>query len=225
MHERHYTDRREAGRILAEQLVAYAGRDDVIVLGLPRGGVPVAFEIARALDAPLDVIVVRKLVVPGHAGTAVGAIAPGDVRVLNEPAIEDLGVPRSTIERLTALERQELARCQRAYRGTRPPLGVRGRTVILVDDGLATGSSMAAAVAALREWRPASIVVAVPVASSVACAYIRLVADACHCAQVVPPLHGHEFWYDDFHEVSEAEVRALVSAAAGRRHTRQLATV
>src|SRR5437867_8589405 len=149
--ERAFANRTEAGRLLAEKLVQYAGRDDVIVLGLPRGGVPVAYEVAHRLGAPLDVFVVRKLGVPGHEELAMGAVATGGVRVLNDQLVEQLGISDQMIDAVAARERQELARRERLYRGGRPPPDVRGRTVILVDDGLATGATMYAAVEALRK--------------------------------------------------------------------------
>ena len=160
-----FRDRREAGRRLAERLTAYANRPDVLVLALPRGGVPVAYEVARALGAPLDVFVVRKLGVPGYEELAMGAVATGGVCVLNHQLVERLGIPEQVINAVAARERQELARRERLYRGGRPPPDVRGRTVILVDDGLATGATMHAALEALRQQNPARIVVAVPVAS------------------------------------------------------------
>jgi predicted phosphoribosyltransferase len=150
-----FRDRREAGRLLATKLTAYANRPDVVVLALPRGGVPVAYEVARALDAPLDVFVVRKLGVPDHEELAMGALATGGVRVLNE-VVQHLGIPSTLIEAVTNHELRELERRERLYRGNRPPLDVRNRTVILVDDGLATGSTMRAAVRALRQQQPAS---------------------------------------------------------------------
>ena len=164
-----FRDRTEAGQLLAERLAGYAGRSDVLVLALPRGGVPVAFEVARALEAPLDVFVVRKLGLPGHQELAMGAIASGGVRVLNEDVVEALSIPNRVIEAVTSRELRELKWRERAYRGDRPPLEVRGRTVILVDDGLATGSTMRAAVAALRRLKPARIIVAVPTASPSTC--------------------------------------------------------
>jgi len=159
-----FQDRHEAGRVLASRLMTYANRPDVIVLALPRGGVPVGYEVARALNVPLDVFVVRKLGVPGHPELAMGAIASGGVRVLNEDVVRTLGIPEQLINAVTALEQQELERREREYRDGRPPLDVRRRTVILVDDGLATGSSMRVAAEALRAKQPARIVVAVPVA-------------------------------------------------------------
>ena len=161
-----FRDRNEAGRRLAEKLRAYANRPDVLVLALPRGGVPVAYEIARALGAPLDVFVVRKLGVPGYEELAMGAVATGGVRVLNDQLVQRLRIPEYVIEAAATREQQELARRERLYRGGRPPPEVRGRTVILVDDGLATGATMRAAIMALRKLQPARIVVAVPTASS-----------------------------------------------------------
>ena len=159
-----FRDRRDAGRLLADKLAAYANRPDVIVLALPRGGVPVAYEVARRLVAPMDVFVVRKLGVPGHEELAMGAVATGGVCVLNDQLVERLGIPEQMIDAVAARERQELARRERLYRGGRPPPDLRGRTVILVDDGLATGATMFAAIEALRKLNPARIVVAVPTA-------------------------------------------------------------
>jgi predicted phosphoribosyltransferase len=168
-----FKDRRDAGRQLAEKLRGYAGRDDVLVLALPRGGVPVAAEVARALEAPLDVFLVRKLGVPGHEELAMGAVASGGTRVLNPQLMDALDIPDEVMEAIDARERRELDRRQRAYRGERPPPDVEGRTVILVDDGLATGSTMHAAVQAVRRDRPARVVVAVPVADPTVCEAMR----------------------------------------------------
>src|SRR5712671_4832802 len=164
-----FRDRREAGRLLAEKLSGYANRPDLLVLALPRGGVPVAYEVARALGAPLDVFVVRKLGVPGYEELAMGAVATGGVRVLNDQLVSRLGIPNHLIDAVAAREKQELARRERLYRGGRPPPDVRGRTAILVDDGLATGATMRAAILALRRQHPARIVVAVPTASPETC--------------------------------------------------------
>src|SRR4051794_6259739 len=174
---RRFRNRAEAGRLLAERLRQFAGRDDVVVLGLPRGGVPVAFEVARALDAPLDVFLVRKLGVPGHEELAFGAIASGGTRVLNQQLIDSLNLPRETIEAVASRELQELQRRERAYRGDRSPPDLTGRTVILVDDGLATGSTMLAAIHAVRRDDPARVVVAVPVAAPEVCDALRAEAD------------------------------------------------
>ena len=168
-----FRDRTEAGQRLAERLAAYAGRPDVLVLALPRGGVPVGFEVARALEAPLDVFVVRKLGVPGHEELAMGAIASGGVRVLNDDVVGALRIPDHVIDMSTSRELPELMSRERAYRGDRPPLTIHGRTVILVDDGLATGSTMRAAVAAVRRQRPARMIVAVPIAAPSTCAAAR----------------------------------------------------
>ena len=178
---RAFRDRAEAGRKLAEKLLEYAGRPDVLVLALPRGGVPVGYEVARALEAPLDVFVVRKLGVPGHEELAMGAIASGGVCVLNDDVVEAAEIPYRVIQAVAARELQELERRERAYRGDRPPLEVRGRTVILVDDGLATGSTMRAAVAAVRRLEPARIIVAVPTAAPSTCAELGHEADECIC--------------------------------------------
>src|SRR5688500_18491961 len=176
-----FNDRRDAGRQLGEVLRPLASSTSVVVLGLPRGGIPVAFEVARLIGAPLDVCVVRKLGVPGHEEIAMGAIASGGVEMLNARTIRALRITRAEIMGILARERQELERRERAFRAGHPPVEVRGRTVILVDDGLATGASMSAAVAALRRRGPRAIVAAVPVASASACAELRQVADACVC--------------------------------------------
>ena len=206
-----YRDRIEAGRRLAADLAEYAHRPDVVVLGLPRGGVPVAYEVARALDAPLDVFIVRKLGVPGHEEFAMGAVASGGVRVLNEALIRSLGIPRQAVEAVTARELEELARRERLYRGDRPPVDVRGRTVILVDDGLATGASMVAAIRALRQLGPARIVVAVPIAPPETCDALRSEADDVVCSMTPEPFHAVGLWYQDFAQTSDAEVRELLA--------------
>jgi erythromycin esterase-like protein/predicted phosphoribosyltransferase len=210
---RRFHDRSEAGRLLAERLRAYAGRDDVLVLGLPRGGVPVAFEIARELDAPLDVFLVRKLGVPGHEEFALGAISTGGTRVLNKQVIESLDIPPEWIEAIDAKERRELERRDRAYRGDSPPPDIAGRTVILVDDGLATGSTMLAAVHAIRQDDPARVVVAVPVADPDVCAGLRSVADDVVCLSTPQPLQAVGLWYDDFSQTTDDEVRDLLARA------------
>ena len=207
-----YRDRREAGRTLARMLTRYAGRDDVLVLALPRGGVPVGYEIARALGVPLDVFIVRKLGLPGHEEFAMGAIASGGVRVLNE-SIAGLGVPESMIDEVTAKERRELERRERDYRGERPAPAVRGRTVILVDDGLATGATMRAAAAALRLQGPRQLVVAVPVAAPESCEEFRGEVDEIVCARTPEPFHAVGLWYEDFSQTSDAEVRDLLERA------------
>ncbi|MEI9430468.1 erythromycin esterase family protein [Mesorhizobium sp. Cs1299R1N3] len=213
-----FSDRREAGRKLATELKDYAGRRDVIVLALPRGGVPVAYEVARALKAPLDVFVVRKLGVPGHEELAMGAIATSGVRVLNEQLVDELSVPQHVIDAVASREEQELLRRERLYRGGRPPLRVKGRTVIIVDDGLATGSTMRAAVSALRESRPARVIAAVPVGSPDICDAMRADADEVVCATTPQPLLGVGRWYEDFSQTSDEEVKTLL-ARAGQRST------
>jgi predicted phosphoribosyltransferase len=212
--DRLFRDRREAGRLLAEPLADYAGRPDVLVLALPRGGVPVAYEVARALDALLDVFLVRKLGVPGREELALGAIATGGVRLLNEDVVRGLRVPPEIIDRVEAAERTELERREREYRGDRPPPDVRGRTVILIDDGLATGASMRAAVAALRQGRPARIVVAVPIAAPSTCEEFRDEVDEVICARTPEPFFAVGLWYEDFAQTTDDEVRDLLRRAA-----------
>src|ERR1700736_1846224 len=209
-----FRDRREAGRLLAEKLAAYANRPDVLVLALPRGGVPVGYEVARALSAPLDVFVVRKLGVPGYEELAMGAVATGGVRVLNDQLVERLGIPESLIDAVAARERQELTRRERLYRGNRPPPDVRGRTVILVDDGLATGATMYAAIEALRQQNPARIVVAVPTASPETCEEMKTKADGVICAITPEPFHAVGRWYRDFSQTTDEEVRVLLARAS-----------
>lgn len=208
-----FEDRRDAGRALAEKLEDHAGRPDVLVLGLPRGGVPVAYEVARALHAPLDVFLVRKLGLPGQEELAMGAIASGGIRVVNPDVLSELGVPEELIDEVAREEEEELARRERLYRGDRPPPQVEGRTVILADDGLATGASMRAAVAALRQLRPARIVVAVPVAARETCDELRSEVDEVVCAVTPEPLYAIGMWYRDFSQTSDEEVRSLLEAA------------
>ena len=215
-----FQDRADAGRVLASQLAAYSNRPDVLVLGLPRGGVPVAYEVARALGAPLDVFSVRKLGVPGHEELAMGAVATGDVRVINADVVQTLNIPNTVIESVAAAEQRELARRERVYRGDRAGPDVRGRTVILVDDGLATGSSMRAAVAAVRRRQPARIVVAVPVAASSTCADLRAEVDEVVCAETPEPFYAVGLWYQDFSPTTDDEVRDLLERAAPLRAPR-----
>jgi predicted phosphoribosyltransferase len=210
-----FRDRTHAGRVLGEALRdQYAGRPNLLVLGLPRGGVPVAFEVARALDAQLDVFVVRKLGVPGHEELAMGAIASGGTRVLNETVVYALGLGEEEIARAAAVERDELERRERAYRGDRGPVNASGRTVILVDDGLATGSTMRAAVLALRAQGPERLVVAVPVAAAQTCDELRDDADEVICVMTPAPFYAVGAWYEDFAPTSDDEVRRLLAAAA-----------
>ena len=212
-----FRNRAEAGQTLAALLMGYADRPDVIVLGLPRGGVPVAYEVARALHAPLDVFLVRKLGVPGHEELAMGAIAMGGVRVLNTAVVESLGIPESAIAAVTAREQRELARRDRLYRGDRPPPDVRGRIVILVDDGMATGSTQRAAVAALRPLGPARIVVAVPVAAPSTCQELRALVDEVVCARTPDPFYAIGIWYQDFSQTSDDEIRDLLARSSAWR--------
>ena len=209
-----FQDRTDAGRQLAEKLLGYAGRDDVIVLALPRGGVPVAFEVAQRVRVPLDVCVVRKLGVPGHEELAMGAIASGGVRVLNEDVLYVLPDAQSIVEMVTAIEREELKRRERDYRSNRPAPEVRGRTVILVDDGLATGATMRAAAAALRQQGAAKIIVAVPVGAPGTCHEIRSVADEVVCLQTPGSFMGVGQYYEDFSQTTDEEVRELLAAAS-----------
>jgi predicted phosphoribosyltransferase len=212
-----FRDRTEAGRILAGRLMTYANRPDVLVLALPRGGVPVAYEVARALHAPLDVFLVRKLGVPGREELAMGALASGGLRVLNEDVVGALAIPEEVIAHVVAAEGRELERRERAYRDDRPVPDVRGRTIILVDDGLATGSTMRAAVAALRQRQPARIVVAVPVGSADTCAEFQGEADEIVCARTPEPFYAVGLWYEDFSQTSDEEVHELLERAADGR--------
>jgi len=211
--ERPYRDRIEAGRELAERLLPYAGRPDVVVPALPRGGVPVAFEVASALRVPMDVFIVRKLGVPGHEELAMGAIASGGIRVLNEEVVDSLRIPQHAIDAVAGRESQELQRRELLYRSGRPPAPVPGRTVILIDDGLATGASMRAAVQALRERKPAAIVVAVPAASASTCDQFRREVDDIVCGITPEPFWGVGHWYEDFSQTSDEEVRELLARA------------
>jgi len=217
MKQRPFRDRREAGQLLATKLTAYANRPDVLVLALPRGGVPVAYEVARALGAPMDIFLVRKLGVPGYEELAMGAIATGGVRVLNDELVGGLRIPDYIIDEVAAWEQQELERRERLYRGDRPMPDVRGRTVILVDDGLATGATMQAAVKALRLQQPARIVVAVPTAAPETCAQLRAVADDVICAITPEPFHAVGLWYEDFSQTTDEEVRDLLAQGSDRR--------
>jgi predicted phosphoribosyltransferase len=214
-----FRDRREAGVELAARLEEFGTRDDVVVLALPRGGVPVAYEVARALKAPLDVFLVRKLGVPGHQELAMGAIASGGVRVLNDEVLGWYGLPASAVDEVARTEQAELERRERVYREGRPPARLDGRTVLLIDDGLATGSSMKAAVEAVRRHGPARIVVGVPVGAPDTCRELAETADAVVCARTPQPFVAVGAWYRDFSQTTDAEVRELLhertEAAAG----------
>jgi putative phosphoribosyl transferase len=212
-----FKDRRDAGRILAQKLSAYTGRLDVIVFALPRGGVPVAYEVALALNAPLDVFIVRKLGLPGQEELAIGAIASGGIRVLNDDIIRALAVPEEVINVVAQREFQELQRREQMYRGDRPASDIRDRTIILVDDGLATGASMRAAVAGLRTRHPARIVIAVPTAAPETCDAFKFEVDEIVCAMTPEPFEGVGRWYADFRQTTDEEVRTFLEEA-----TRQL---
>jgi putative phosphoribosyl transferase len=205
-----FEDRFEAGKRLAGRLSAYVDNPDVIVLALPRGGVPVASEVARALNAPLDVILVRKLGVPGQKELAMGAISSGGIRIMNEDVMRSLHIPDKEIEAVVYAENLELERRERAYRGERPELGLRDRIVILVDDGLATGSTMRAAVAAVRVRRPARIVVAVPVAPPEVCTEFKAGTEEVVCLETPPAFHAVGLWYEDFSQITDEEVQTLL---------------
>jgi putative phosphoribosyl transferase len=215
MTARAFVDRSDAGSRLGALLArSWSGRQDVIVLGVPRGGVPVAFEVAKALEAPLDVFTVRKLGVPGHEELAFGAVGPRGVRVFNPDVMAH--VPPGVVEAVTAEQRRVLEERERSYRGDLPPPDVAGRTAILVDDGLATGASMRAAITALRQMGPASIVVAVPVGTAEACQAVRAEADDVVCALTPEPFVAVGAWYDDFAPTTDAAVRRLLDQASGR---------
>jgi len=209
-----FQDRSEAGRILARQLEKYKNRPDVLVLALPRGGVPVAYEVAKELNAPLGIFLVRKLGVPGHEEVAMGAIATGGIRILNEDFIRQLGIPKRVVDAVTAREQQELERRERLYRGEQPAPDIKGRTVIIVDDGLATGSTMKAALAALRKQQPAKLVVAVPTAPPETCDSLRADADEVICAVTPDPFLAVGAWYRGFDQTTDDEVRDLLKRAA-----------
>ena len=209
-----FRNRSEAGRLLAAKLAKYSDKPDVIVLALPRGGVPVGYEVAHALHAPLGVFVVRKLGIPGHEELAMGAVATGGVRVLNDQVVQGLGIPDYVIAAVADWELQEVQRRERLYRGNRPPPDVRGKTVILVDDGLATGSTMLAAVQALRKLGPARIVVAVPVASGDTCQLLEEHVDEVVCAATPEPFYAVGLWYRDFSQTTDEEVRELLERSA-----------
>ncbi|MFN8497041.1 MAG: phosphoribosyltransferase [Anaerolineae bacterium] len=210
-----FRDRADAGRFLAGKLKAYAHRPDVIVLGLPRGGLPVAAEVARALHAPLDVFLVRKLGVPGREELAMGAIASGGVRVINSSVVDAFNIPESVIDAKAAEAGAELARRERLYRDDRPPLDLTGRPVILVDDGLATGATMRAAISAARACRPAAVVVAVPVAAPTIAAEVAALADDFACVATPEGFRAVGLWYQDFSPTTDDEVRQILNLAHG----------
>lgn len=213
-----FVDRRQAGRVLATHLGSLIGRDDVVVLGLPRGGVPVAAEVARVLGAPLDVFLVRKLGMPGHREFAIGAIAAGGVRVINTDVVRTYGIPTDAIEAIAHEEQVELDRRASQYRHGQGALQLRDRVVVLVDDGLATGATMHAAVEAVRQLDPGRVIVAVPVGAPSTCRELRAIADEVVCARTPEPFTAVGQWYDDFSQTTDEEVLAVLEAAAGRAH-------
>lgn len=213
---RRFDDRTAAGLALAHALRRYAGQAGLLVLALPRGGVPVAYEVARRLGAPLDVLLVRKLGVPGQEELAMGAIAEGGRRVLNADVVDALDIPPAMIEAITSAERAELDRRARAYRGSRTLVEPRDRTVILVDDGLVTGATMQAAIAAVRAQHPRRLIVAVPVASQESAAALRPLVDELVCLLVPDSLYALSLWYEDFSQTTDDEVRRLLARAAAQ---------
>jgi putative phosphoribosyl transferase len=214
-----FRDRAEAGRRLATDLDHYRGRPDLLVLGLPRGGVPVAAEVARALGAPLDVFVVRKLGVPGREELAMGAIASGGIRVIDPEIVSALGISEPEIALVAQREEQELSRREKLYRGNRAPPEMTGKTIILVDDGLATGSSMRAAASAVRAMHPARVVVAVPTAPAETCQALRREVDEVVCSVMPEPFQAVGLWYEDFSETTDDEIRQLLSTSARSQGT------
>jgi putative phosphoribosyl transferase len=218
-----FQDRYQAGSVLAQHLEAYARRPDVLVLALPRGGVPVGFEVGRALQAPLDVFLVRKLGVPGHEELAMGAIAGGGARLINTDIVQALGISHEALESVIRNEERELARRERLYRRNSARLPVADRSIILVDDGLATGSTMRVAVVALREQRPLRIVVGVPIAAPSACEELAVDVDDIVCAVTPEPFHSVGLWYQDFSQTTDEEVRELLEIAAREQPEREFA--
>jgi len=219
-----FRDRTEAGKYLATKLLSYKDRQDALVLALPRGGVPVAFEVAQALRVPLDIFLVRKLGVPGHEELAMGAISTGGVRVLNEDTVDYLRIPEHIIDAIATEELKELKRRELAYRGNRPEPDVKGKTVIIIDDGLATGSTIRAAAQALRQQQPARIVVAVPVSAPETCDEYRIGVDEIICAVTPEPFFGVGMWYLDFSQTTDEEVRDLLERARGEKREKQMSS-
>ena len=205
-----FSNRTEAGKMLAEKLTAYTNRKDVLVMALPRGGVPVGYEVAKALNAPLDVCIVRKLGVPSHKELAMGAIASGGVRILNYDVVGWLNISSGTIEEVATHELRELQRRDRVYRGDRPPPNVKDNTIILVDDGIATGSTMRAAIAILHQQKPAQIVIATPVAPFSACQELQALVDEVVCILMPEPFYAIGLWYENFTQTTDAQVRQLL---------------
>ncbi|MGQ4650055.1 phosphoribosyltransferase family protein [Lyngbya aestuarii] len=217
MREKPFLNRTEAGQLLAKKLTTYTNCSDVLVLALPRGGLPVAFEVARALKASLDICLVRKLGVPGHKELAMGAIATGGVMVLNEEVVQNLGISKEIINQVAAQEQQELERRDRLYRGNRPVPQVKDRTVLLIDDGIATGSTMRAAITTLRYQQPKSIVVAVPVAPPSTCNELKREVDQFVCLTMPPAFHAIGLWYEDFSQTTDEQVRNLLAQSTWKQ--------
>lgn len=209
----YFRNRADAGQVLARRLQQYKNQPDVLILGLPRGGVPVAYEVARELNAPLDVFIVRKLGVPGHEELGMGAIATGGVRTLHEGIIREIGISPQTIEAVSAREQAELERRERLYRGDRPAPTIKGRTIVIVDDGLATGSTMKAAIQAVRQQDPRQVIVAVPTAPSETCEQLKGSADEVVCALTPEPFFAVGGSYADFTQITDEEVRDLIASA------------
>jgi putative phosphoribosyl transferase len=208
-----FRNRTEAGQLLAERLQSFANCPDVLVMSLPRGGVPVGFEVAKALNAPLDICIVRKLGVPGHKELAMGAISLGGSRILKPDVVDWLHISESAIAAVTSMEQRELERRDQLYRGTRPPPDIQNRTIILVDDGLATGSTMRAAIGTIRQQAPEYLIVAVPVAPPVVCQELRQEVDEVICLLTPEPFYAIGVWYEDFTQTSDAQVRELLEQA------------
>lgn len=214
-----FQDRTEAGQRLAAMLKPYANRSDVLVLGLPRGGVPIAYEVAKVLNAPLDIFLVRKLGVPRHEELAMGAIASGGVRELNQEVVSSIRISHETIDKTAAEEQQELERRERNYRGNRPPLNVCDHTVILIDDGLATGASMRVAATALRQQQPKQIIAAVPVSAPENCKPSQVNADEIVCVETPQQFRAIGLWYEQFPQTSDEEVKQLLDQASQEKPT------
>jgi putative phosphoribosyl transferase len=219
-----FQDRYEAGQALAAKLEHHAGDPDVVVLALPRGGVPVGYEVSQALNAPLDIFLVRKIGVPGYEELAMGAVASGGVKIFNHEVLQRLGISERILDGIVREKERELEQQEKAYRGERPPTQIEGRTVILVDDGLATGASMRAAVQAVKKKSAKSVIVAVPVGSADTCNQLQSEVDEVICGMTPEPFYAVGAWYSDFMQVTDEEVRELLDRAAHERRVRQVQT-